>query len=152
MKSITVTLKKIICHKSNETGKDELFVQTYAKDESHGSIPFLSVSPKNQKGYWSIGNGDVLELDEVLFADFVRENMQIKITFIEEDVTGIFVHKAIQELIDDFIGEIIIDAKKDGTETISAGKHTKLKSQDRHFYEFALAGSGASYDVTLEIR
>jgi hypothetical protein len=81
----------------------------------------------------------------------VDKGLIIRCKFIEEDVTGLYVHKAIQELIDDYIGEIIIDVSN-GNKQIIEGKNTKLKEQNGQNYLFSLMGSGAQYLVTLEIK
>jgi len=152
MKSVSIILKRIECIKTNETGSDELFVQIYTKEKEKKSIDLITTCPKNQKGYWSIKNGDILELDEILFVDMVDKGLTIRCKFIEEDVIGLYVHKAIQELIDDYIGEIIIDVDSNGTKQIIEGKNTKLKEQNGQNYLFSLMGSGAQYLVTLEIK
>ncbi len=127
-------------------------MQIHAKENSPKSIDFIITCPKNQKGYWSIGKNDVLELNEILFVDTIKDGLTIKITFIEEDVTGILVHKAIQELIDDYIGEIIIKADTNETTLVEEGKNTKLKELNGNEYILSLTGSGASYKVTLHIK
>jgi hypothetical protein len=152
MKSISIVLKKIECIKTNETGSDELFVQVHAKEHINQGIDLITNCPKNQKGSWSIKNGDILELDEILFVDKIENGLSINIYFIEEDVTGLLVHKAIQELIDDYIGSISFVANKDGKKEIKEGKNTKLKEQKGNDYLFSLTGSGSHYWVTLEIK
>lgn len=152
MKSVCITLKRIECVKTNETGSDELFVQIHAKDNVQGGIDLISTCPRNQKGYWSIKNGDILDLDEVLFVDKIENGLSVEIHFIEEDVTGLFVHKAIQELIDDYIGAVTVVANKDGQKQIQEGKNTKLKEQNGDHYVFSLRGSGSHYLATLEIK
>ncbi len=152
MKSVSVLLKKIECIKTNETGKDELFVQVHVKEGIKGGIDLITTCPRNQKGYWSIGNSEVLELDEVLFVDKIQNGLTINVTLIEEDVTGILVHKAIQELIDDYIGEVIITADKEGNKQVKEGKKTKLKEQSGNDYLFSMTGGGAQYLVTLNIK
>ena len=152
MKSLSVTLKKIECLQTNETGKDELFVQVHAKEEVKGGIDLITTCPKNQKGYWSIKKGDVIEFDEILFVDKINHGIQVKCTFIEEDVTGLLVHKAIQELIDDYIGEINIFVNQNGEKQINEGKNTKLKEKIGNDYIFSMMGSGAHYIVTIHIK
>ncbi len=152
MKSVSITLKKIECIKTNETGKDELFVQIHAKENIKGGIDLITTCPKNKDGYWSIKNGDKLDLDEILFVDKIQHGISIKINFIEEDVTGLLIHKAIQELIDDHIGEITVVADSEGNKKINEGKNTKLKEQNGNDYIFSMTGSGAHYLVTLSIK
>ncbi len=152
MKSVSITLKRIECIKTNETGKDELFVQIHAKEEVNGGIDLITTCPKNQNGYWSIKNGDKLDLEEILFVDKIQHGVSIKINFIEEDVTGLLVHKAIQELIDDHIGELTVMVNSEGNKQIQEGRNTKLKEQNGNDYLFSLTGSGAHYLVTLNIK
>ncbi|GIV42986.1 MAG: hypothetical protein KatS3mg035_0109 [Bacteroidia bacterium] len=152
MKSISIVLKRIECIKTNETGSDELFVQIHAKENVKKGVDFITTCPKNQQGYWSIKSGDVLDLNEILFVDKIENGLSVEVSFIEEDVTGLLVHKAIQELIDDYIGAVSVVANKDGQKHIQAERNTKLKEQNNNNYVFSLAGSGSHYLVTLEIE
>lgn len=152
MKSISIVLKRIECIQTNETGNDELFVQIHAKEEASNGIDLITTCPKNKNGYWSIKNGEILELDEILFVDKIHNGISIKIHFIEEDVTGLLIHKAIQELIDDHIGEITVKVNSQGQKQILEGKNTKLKEQNENDYIFSMMGSGSHYSVVLEIK
>lgn len=152
MKSISIVLKRVECIQTNESGNDELFVQIHAKEESNNGIDLITTCPKNKNGYWSIKNGEILELDEILFVDRVLNGLSIKIHFIEEDVTGLLIHKAIQELIDDHIGEITVFINPQGQKQIIEGKNTKLKEQNGDDYLFSMMGSGSHYLVMLEIK
>ncbi len=153
MSKISLTLKSIECLKTNETGKDELYLMLNIKDNSGHSVELKEKFPKNEHGFWHLGAGDKLELDQVLFEGQILRGITIDLRFMEEDKTaGTTLSAPMEEIIDDFIGEFRFIVESTGKVTYEDVRHSKLKEKVHKDYYISVSGSGADYHLWIEVK
>jgi hypothetical protein len=153
MSKITLTLKSIECLKTNETGKDELYLMLNIKDLAGQSVELKEKFPKNEHGFWHLATGDKLELNEVLFHGDILRGIIIDFRFMEEDKTsGTTLSAPLEEIIDDFIGEFRFIIESSGKVIYEDVRHSKLKEKVHKDYYISVSGSGADYHLWLEVK
>lgn len=153
MSAIRIILRSIECLKSNEQGRDELYLYLNIKDNEANAIELKERFPKNDKGFWHIGTGEKLEVNETLFEGDILRGFVANIRLLEEDKTaGTKLPEMLEELIDDFIGEFKFIVESSGKVTYEDVRHTKLRDKIHKEYIVGLGGSGSEYHFHFEVK
>lgn len=153
MSKITLTLKSIECLKTNETGRDELYLMLNIKDNDGQSVELKERFPKNEHGFWHLASGESVELNEVLFHGDILRGITIDFRFMEEDKTaGTNLSAPIEEIVDDFIGEFRFIVESSGKIHYEDVRHSKLKEKVHKDYYISISGSGADYHLWIEVK
>ncbi len=153
MSKIKITLKSIECLKTNESGRDELYLLLNIKDNAGHSVELKEKFPKNEHGFWHLKAGDKLELNELLFEGDILRGITVDFRFMEEDKTaGTTLSEPLTEIIDDFIGEFRFIVESSGKVTYEDVRHSKLKEKQHKDYYLSISGSGADYHLWIEVK
>jgi hypothetical protein len=157
-----VRILSLECLRQSEKDGDEI----YCLFEGRG-IPVYEIQqrfPQGRPNYWAFVNGQIAELDLVLFKGEISEPVEFRIELREDDTAGFsalpflgpLITRGIDQVQENHIGQIKIQVHPNGAISWRAASATTATAAIQEMNEqircYDLTGAQAHYRIKLSVR